>query len=361
MKAGWRQIRPGRRRQGTVLRHGASFRTWSFIPVSTVLCVLFMAGLFSTSILSAQGISRKNNTPAEKRIGDLEKDVMRLQRQADLFNLDALPDNLMLCDKKIAIYRGDVRERFEREFFQLLENRGLLTIIIKRYYKFLPAMTEEVQRLGVPQDLVYLAVTESYLNPRAVSRANAAGMWQFIKETGKREGLLVNDHVDERFNVKRATRSALTHLKRLNGEFNDWFLAMSAYNAGPGRVREVIENQATRDFFDMYLPEETERYVFRILALKEIIGNRERYGIKIDDRDLYRPVALSEVSIEARGEFHSYILAKAMDLPYRTFRMNNLHLRRYRLPKGSYRITVPTDKKDSFIRKLKAYDYISVQ
>ncbi len=323
--------------------------------------VLLVAVLFAAPVLSAQGVSKKTNAPVEKRMGDLEKDVMRLERQADLFNLDALPDNLMLCDKKVPIYRGDVRERFEREFFQLLENKGLLTVVIKRYYKYLPMISEEIQRMGVPSDLIYLAVTESYLNPRAVSRANAAGMWQFIKETGKREGLLVNDHIDERFNMKKATRSALTHLKKLNAEFNDWLLAMCAYNAGPGRVREVIENQATRDFFDMYLPEETERYVFRVLALKEIIANRERYGIKINDKDLYRPAILSEVTIEASREFHSYILAKAMDTPYRTFRINNLHLRRYNLPRGIYRINVPVEKKEIFIKKMKTYDYIDVR
>ena len=331
------------------------------VSISLLHCIILAALFLDTPALSAQSVPRKNGTPVEKRLGDLEKDVMRLQRQADLFNLDALPDNLMLCDKKIPIYRGDVRERFERELFQLLENKGLVTIVIKRYYKYLPMMAEEVQRIAVPSDLIYLAVTESYLNPRAVSRANAAGMWQFIKETGKREGLLVNEHIDERFNMRKATRSALTHLKRLNGEFNDWFLAMSAYNAGPGRVREAIENQATRDFFDMYLPEETERYVFRILALKEIISNRERYGIRIDDKDLYRPATLSEVTIEASREFPSYILAKAMDLPYRTFRMNNLHLRKYKLPKGLYHICVPVEKRDIFIKKMKTYDYIAVQ
>lgn len=326
-----------------------------------LLCVLLVAGLFAPPVLPAQGVPKKTGTPIEKRVGDLEKDVMVLQRQADLFNLDALPDNLTLCDKKVPIYRGDIRERFERELFQFLENKGLLTIVIKRYYKYLPMISEEIQRMGVPSDLVYLAVTESYLNPRAVSRANAAGMWQFIQETGKREGLLVNDHVDERFNVKKATRSALAHLKRLNTEFNDWFLSMSAYNAGPGRVREAIENQATRDFFDMLLPEETERYVFRILALKEIIANRERYGIKIEDKDLYRPVVLWEVTIEASREFHSHVLAKAMDVPYRTFRINNLHLRRYKLPKGVYRINVPAEKKETFVKRMKGYDYIDVR
>lgn len=335
------------------------FRYRPCVVIRTVFCFFFIAGLIYSPLLFAQNASKKA-VPIEKRLGDLEKDVMRLQRQTNLYNLDALPDNLVLCGKKVPIYQDDVRERFEREFFQLLEKKGLLTIIVKRYLKFLPMVSEEAQRMGVPQDLIFIAITESYLNPRSLSRANAAGLWQFIKETGKREGLYVNDNIDDRYNVKRSTRSALTHLKRLHGDFNDWFLAMAAYNAGPGRVREVIENQGTRDFFDMYLPEETERYVFRVLAIKEIVSNRERYGIRIDDKELYRPLVLSEVTIEAGREFHSNILSKAMDVSYRTFRMNNLHLRRYRLPKGTYRINVPSEKKDSFLKKLKSYDHITV-
>ncbi len=322
-------------------------------------CFFFAAVLICPFALPAQNASKKPAS-VEKRMGDLEKDVMRLQRQADLFNLDALPDHLVLCDKKIPIYKEDVRERFEREFFQLLEKKGLLSVIVKRYFKFLPMISEEAQRMGVPQDLIYVAITESYLNPRSLSRANAAGMWQFIRETGKREGLQVNEYIDDRYNVKRSTRSALTHLKRLHGEFNDWLLAMAAYNSGPGRVREVIENQGTRDFFEMYLPEETERYIFRVLAIKEIVSNRERYGIRINSKELYRPLVLSEVTVEASRDFHSSILPKAMDMSYRAFKMNNLHIRRYRLPRGTYRINVPSEKRDPFIKKLKAYDYITV-
>ncbi|MCK9228067.1 MAG: lytic transglycosylase domain-containing protein [Syntrophorhabdaceae bacterium] len=332
-----------------------------FFIVLAIACCFMALALTGATKLQAQSPSKKNTTPADKRIGDLEKDVMRLQRQADLFNLDALPDNLVLCDKKIPIFQRDNRERFEREFFQLLEDRGLLTIVIKRYYKYLPMITDEIARAEVPSDLIYLAVTESYLNPRAVSRSNAGGMWQFMKETGKMEGLTVNDCIDERFNMKKATRSALIHLKKLNGQFNDWLLAMAAYNAGPGRIREAIQNQMTRDFFDMYLPEETERYIFRILALKEIIANRDRYGLHVDDREMYRPVLISEVIVESNREFDSCILANAMDVSYRTYRMNNLHLRKYKLPKGVYRVNVPMEKKDSFVKKMRSYNFIQCQ
>ena len=338
----------------------ATVRPGRFFIVLAITCCLVVLIFAGTTILQAQSSSKKSAAPVDKRLGDMEKDVMRLQRQADLFNLDALPDNLTLCDKKIPIFRGDIRERFERELFQLLENKGLLTIVVKRYYKYLPMMTDEISRAGVPSDLIFVAATESYLNPRAVSRASAGGMWQFMKETGKMEGLVVSDVIDERYNMKRSTRSAVMHLKKLNGQFNDWLLAMAAYNAGPGRVREAIENQATRDFFDMYLPEETERYVFRVLALKEIIVNKERYGFRIDGKELYPPALISEVVIESSREFDSTILAKAMDVSYRTYRVNNLHLRRYKLPKGTYRVNVPTEKKDSFLKKMKPYSYIQI-
>jgi len=308
----------------------------------------------------AQVTQKKGVGSPEKRIGDLEKDVMKLQHEVDIFNLDALPDNLTLCDKKIPIYREDVRERFEREFFQFLENRGQLTLIVKRYLKYLNTINEEIQKMALPSDLIYVAITESYLLPRSLSRANAAGIWQFIKETGKREGLYINDNLDERYNIKKSTRSALVHLKKLYGEFGDWLIAIAAYNAGPARLKEAMEHQGTRDFLDLYLPEETERYVFRILAVKEIILNRERYGIKIDEKELYKSLSLSEITLETDREIHTSILAKAMELPYRTFRTYNLQIRRYRLPKGTYRVNVPVEKKETFLKHLKSYEYIEV-
>lgn len=329
------------------------------LAISIMFCAEVLAQAQTPAKKTAQAI-QPLQSPIEKRIGDIEKDVLKLDRQVNLYNLDALPDSLTLCDKKVSILRDDVRERFEREFFLILENKGLLTTIVKRYYKYLPMINEEIQKQSLPHDLVFLAVAESYLNPRSVSSASAAGMWQFIKETGKREGLSINDDIDERYNVKKSTQSALTHLKRLYGEFNDWLIAMAAYNAGPARLREVIDNQNTRDFFDMYLPEETERYLFRIVALKEIILNSERYGININEQELYKPLMLTEVALETEREIHSNILAQAMEVSYRTFRINNLHIRKYRIPRGTYRINVPVEKKNLFIKNLKSCDYIKV-
>jgi hypothetical protein len=324
---------------------------------------LWAGGLTLLLLLSPHASAQhppKKSPPVEKRFSDVEKEVSRLIAETDVYTTEHLREPLLLCDKKVFLSREDNRERFEREFFQLLENKGLLHVIVKRYLKFYPMINGEIQRAGMPADLIYLMVTESYLNPRSLSKANAAGMWQFIKETGKREGLFISDHVDERYNVKKATRSALAHLRRLNGEFGDWLLTMAAYNAGAGRIREAVQNQESTDFFQLFLPEETERYIFRILALKEIITDHERFGIYIDDKMLYKPVQLAEVALETDQETHINIFAKSMDLPFRTFRMYNLHLRKYRLPKGVYTVNVPFEKKDIFLKRLRAYPSVTV-
>jgi membrane-bound lytic murein transglycosylase D len=323
-----------------------------------LLCCLCAALVFLSACPGAY--AQKKGDTLDRRVSELEKEVARLKREIEFFHLDAVPDNLTLCGRKIPLTRDDIRERFEREFYQLLENKGLITVIVKRYLKYQGLMNDEIQKMSLPADLVYLVVTESYLNPRALSKANAAGLWQFIKETGKREGLYVSEHVDERYNVRKATRSGLTHLKKLHAEFGDWFVAMAAYNAGNGRLREATENQETKDFFDLYLPEETERYIFRIIALKELITNREKYGIQLDEKELYKPIYLSEVVLETDKELHGITFSKCMDVTYKTFRELNLHLRKYRLPKGTYVINVPVEKKEVFLKRLRNNPNIEV-
>lgn len=302
----------------------------------------------------------KKDALLEKRVTILERDIGELKEELYPFTLKGLPEYMSLCGKKIPIFRPDIRERFEREFFLLLDRRGLLSIIIKRYFKYLDMINTEIERVSLPSDLIYLVVTESYLNPRAISGSNAAGMWQFIKETGRAEGLMIDEYVDERYDMMKATRAALNHLKALHKQFNDWLIAMAAYNAGSGRLRSAIENQKTKDFFELYLPEETERYVFRVMAIKEIITERGRYGLDIPEVELYRPLRLYEVAIETDKEIDSYILAEAMELPYKAYRDCNIHLKRYKLPKGRYHLNVPFEKKDIFLTRIKDYPYITI-
>jgi hypothetical protein len=331
-------------------------------PMRYAMCAFAGALLIMLSIgnpVEAQ-VNNKKGGSLEKRVLDLEQEVAALKTMVEFNHLTIVPDSLSLCDKKVSLAKDEMRERFEREYFQFLENRGLITILVKRYLKYAGLINADIQKMALPPDLIYLVITESYLNPRAVSQAQAAGLWQFMKETGKMEGLSINDHVDERYNIKRSTRAGLTHLKRLYGEFGDWLIAMAAYNAGSGRLREAIENQGTRDFFDLYLPEETERYIFRIMALKEIILNREKYGIMLTEKELYKPIMITEVTIEAGREVPVLAIAKYLDLSYKAFRDLNVHLRKYRLPKGTYNINIPLEKRDTFIKRVKDSPYVAI-
>jgi hypothetical protein len=298
---------------------------------------------------------------ADERIAELERQVRELKDELAYSGMPPLPGRVVLCDKMIPLSSEDAREGFERELCNFLHDRGLLTVLVKRYGKFSPVISEEIERMRLPQDLIYLAIVESYLNPRAVSKADARGMWQFIRETGVREGLTINDNVDERYSVKRSTRSALGHLARLHAKFGDWLVAMAAYNAGEGRLRQVLQNQNTRDFFDMYLPEETERYIYRIAALKEILSNPDKYGLSVAKGDCYRPYGVVEMIVSLRDETHTARLARAMDLPYRSFRLYNLHIQRYWLPRGTYYLYVPIEKRDAFLRWTRSTPGVTVE
>ncbi len=321
----------------------------------TILAFLPLLLLMAAEGFGQSDLRERKNQPAEKHVSGPEVGLL------SLLTFPSPPDSLNLCDVAIPLGVDDVRERFEREYYQMLEHRGLLTILVKRYAKYGLTLSSEIARMNMPPDLIYLALIESYLNPRAVSRANAGGMWQFIKETGKREGLNISDNVDERYSIIRSTRSALSYLKRLNDEFGDWLLVMAAYNCGEARIRDAIANQMSRNFFDLYLPEETERYIYRVASMKEIITNAKKYGLTIDQKDLYKPFAVTEYLMEVKQDMHSAALAQAMDVSYKTFRELNLHLRKYILAKGVYPIYVPTEKKELFLRRIKDNPNVYVQ
>jgi hypothetical protein len=325
--------------------------------------VLFaiLAALTSSGLRAEADTSGKRPFGTEARVEELEREVEGLKTEIASLKMAPLPDRVMLCGRVIPLSNEDARESFEREFSNFLDNRALLTVLVKRYGKFLSVISGEIEAAKMPPDLIYLAIVESYLNPRAVSKANAGGLWQFVRETGKREGLFINDQIDERYSVTRSTKSALGYLNRLDAEFGDWLVAMAAFNAGEGRLREVIQNQGTRDFFEMFLPEETERYIYRIAAMKEILTNPRKYGLSIEKGDYYRPYAVEELTIGLQGETHTALLAQAMELPYRTFRLYNLHIRRYRLPKGVYHLYIPAEKKETFLRRIRTIPGVTVE
>lgn len=208
-----------------------------------------------------------------------------------------VPDTVHLCGETVSLDRADMWERYDRELSSVAFGHGSTTLMIKRANKYFPVMAPILQANGVPLDLLYLACAESTLNPRAYSSAKAAGFWQFLASTGRQYGLEVNDEVDERYHIEKATAAACKYLKQAYRKYGDWPSAMASYNAGQGRISTELDAQGVDTSFDLYLVEETSRYVFRIMAIKAVMEHPADFGFALTADQLYQPVAYDEVEV----------------------------------------------------------------
>lgn len=208
-----------------------------------------------------------------------------------------IPGHVIICGDRIDLDRTDLYERFDRELSSIAYTHGTTMLIIKRANRYFPEMEPILREAGVPLDLLYLACVESSLNPRAVSPAKAAGFWQFIASAAKEYGLEVNDEVDERYNLEKATAAAAKYLKKSYNNYGDWTSAMAAYNGGNARITKALDAQDADSAVDLYLAEETTRYPFRIMAMKTIMENPAHYGFILADDQLYQPRKYRTVTV----------------------------------------------------------------
>lgn len=209
----------------------------------------------------------------------------------------SIPVSVELCGKTIDLDRNDMYERFDRELTSLMYSHGSTMLTIKRANKYFPVIAPILKANGIPQDMLYLVCTESTLNPRAYSPAKAAGLWQFVPSTAKQYGLEVNDEIDERYDIVKSTKAACKYLKDAYAKYGDWPTVMASYNAGMGRISKELDAQMADNSFDLYLNDETSRYVFRIMAIKAILENPQAYGYLVTANQLYRPVECREVEV----------------------------------------------------------------
>lgn len=266
-----------------------------------------------------------------------------------VFNPD-IPQSITFCGKKIDLDRNDMYERFDRELTSLIYSHGSTLLTIKRANKYFPIMAPILKANGVPQDVLYLACIESTLNPRAYSPSKAAGIWQFLAATGKQFGLEVNDEIDERYNIEKATAAACRYLKKAYEKYGDWPTVMAAYNAGMARISGELDKQISDNSFDLYLNDETSRYVFRIMAMKTIMENPRAYGYNIDADQLYRnpDSKIVEVS-EAVADWPSW--ANKYGISYAQLKEENPWIRTKSLTNKTgktYKVKVP--KNDTIYR-----------
>ena len=183
------------------------------------------------------------------------------------------PSAILLCGEKVPLERQDVWEMMDQAFVLSVYNQEQVILWIKRANRYFPHIEKRLRERNLPDDLKYVAVVESSLRTYAVSSAKATGPWQFMEKTAKRYGLRVDSAIDERLNFEKATESALNYLADLHRQFGNWGLAMAAYNCGEDRVAKSLEMQQAAGYYDLDLPQETERYIFRILSAKVILAN----------------------------------------------------------------------------------------
>ena len=297
-----------------------SLRFLSILSIS-ILCVIF----FNAALVSNKEFSKST---------------------AETYNIKALkiPKNLNFAGEKVPTDRNDIKERMDRELLvnTYWQSNGLL--LIKRAHKYFPIIEPLLKEYGLPDDFKYLAIAESGFENKT-SSSGASGFWQFLKSSAREYGLEVNSNVDERYNLEKATKVAADYLKKSKDRFGSWTLAAAAYNAGNYRIARNLERQQVNDYYDLLLNSETSRYVFRIVALKEILSNPKKYGFEFENEDLY---TLSKTKLVHVDTVITNIasFAKRFGINYKELKLYNPWLRENKLNNKTrrlYKIKIPIE------------------
>ena len=253
-----------------------------------------------------------------------------------------VPGTMTFAGEQVPLDQPDIRERLDRELLVNTYWQSNALLIIKRAHKYGPLIDSILRQEGVPLDFKYLAIIESGLQ-NVTSPSGAAGFWQFMKTTAKEYGLEVNNNVDERLNLIKATKVAAAYLKDAKELFGNWTLAAAAYNAGRTGIKSQLTRQRVSSYYDLLLNEETSRYVFRILALKELLENAKSYGFRFDQEHLYQAIPVTRIRIDtAVTDFVQF--AQEQGINYKILKIHNPWLRQSHLNNASrkvYYIDIP--------------------
>ena len=255
-----------------------------------------------------------------------------------------LPDTLSFAGESFDITSPDLRERLDRELLVNTYWQSNMMLLLKRSNKFFPIIERVLKEEGIPIDFKYLAVIESGLE-NVRSPAGAKGFWQIMSTTGRDYGLEINSNVDERYHLEFSTKVAAKYLKKAKEKFGSWALAAAAYNRGINGIQRNLTTQKASNYFDLFLGQETSRYLFRIFAVKEIIENPIKYGYVFEQKDLYQhiPVRLHGIDTPINN-LASF--AKKMGVNYKLLKIHNPWLIQNHLNNKSrkyYEIAIPEE------------------
>jgi len=297
--------------------------------------ILYGFGLLLVCVISVCAIMEVRNQDKEY--------IALFNRHMKVFSPE-IPATANFAGEVVPMESYYVREAFDREIMAGTFMHSSTIMMFKRSNRWFPVIEPILKKNGIPDDFKFLALAESNLN-NVVSPAGAEGYWQFIKATGVKYGLEINDKVDERYNIEKATQAACDYFKDAFKEFNSWTLVAASYNRGIDGLGKALENQKVSNYYDMYLNDETSRYVFRIMALKEVYNHPVHYGFYLRERDFYPQLSSSPVVIDSSiGNLPAF--AKHLAINYRILREMNPWIKNYSLPnksKKTYIFLIPKE------------------
>lgn len=283
-------------------------------------------GIFVILGLTIYGFTQKDESELSSH--PVIEQITKTEEARDLYSVAPpySPEAMTFAGENVPLQLMDVREKLDRELLVNTYWHSNSFLMMKRANRWFPVIEPILKENNIPEDFKYLALIESGLT-NAVSPAGAAGFWQFMKETGKEYGLEVNSLVDERYNVEKSTKAACQYLNTAYAKYGSWSLVAASYNMGMGGVNKQLSSQGVESYYDLLLNTETGRYVYRILAVKQITSNREKYGFILDESDLYQPYSTEVKSFQTPIE-NLPSFAKSQGINYKVLKILNPWMRK---------------------------------
>lgn len=228
-----------------------------------------------------------------------------------------IPEKVTFAGEKMPLELFDVREYLDRELVSNAYFHSQTIRLIKLVPRYFPIIEPILKKNGIPDDFKYLAMAESALNPRAVSPAGAVGFWQFLDGTAKEYGLEINKEIDERYHIEKSTEAFCRYIKASYAKFGNWTMAAAAYNGGNARMERQIERQKFKNFYDLYLAEETRRYIYRIVAIKMVTENPGKFNFRIAEDEKYKFIKTRDVEISGPvADFGNFAIEQGINYKY---------------------------------------------
>lgn len=299
--------------------------------------IYFIVGLLAGAAIFAGIASRKIDA------GTTNVEVNHEGRPQYKWFVPEMPSSLEFATEKVPLEKWEVKERLERELLSNFYLHGAQLYILKLSGRYMPVIEERLKANGVPEDFKYVCVAESSLQQNALSGVGAASFWQFMKDTGPMFGLEVNEEVDERFNVSKATDAACKYFIQAKEKFGTWTAAAASYNCGQNGYSKQAEFQGATNYYDLIFPDETNRYLFRILALKYLLNNPAKAGNIIEPSEMYKPLNGRNIQVTETIPDLA-VWAKANNSSYKMLKIYNPWLRAHKLtvkPGKTYNIQLP--------------------